>query len=56
MSKDSDAKSVYLEVPVGGEPQPVAGGAERLRHGRDEAHAAREPRHLPHLRRHKQIQ
>lgn len=41
----------YLEIPVGGEAQAVAGGAEVLRHGRDEPYGPRVPRHLPHLHR-----
>lgn len=37
----------HLKVPVGGETQAVAGGAEVLRHGRDEAHGAARARRPP---------
>lgn len=44
------AEQANLQVPVGGDSQPVAGAAEVLRHGRDEPNLTFEARHVISLR------
>lgn len=39
----------HLQVAVRRDPQPVAGAAEVLGHGGDEAHLTFEPWHFEHL-------